>query len=69
MYLNKLESESESHMTFSNKIQAKTFSWPDMSFYALGYTDVSNKGIEQACSWATCDIHISPFSIYLHFRL
>ena len=21
-------------MTFSNKIQAKTFTWPDMSFYA-----------------------------------
>ena len=31
--------------------------------------DVSNKGIEQACSWLSCDIHISPLSINLHLRL
>ena len=39
-------------MTFSNnKIQAKTFTWPEMSFLcSIGYIDVSNKGIEQACS-------------------
>ena len=42
--------------TSSHKIQAKTFTWPKMSF-------APNKGIEQACSWASCDMHISPFSI------
>ena len=36
-------------MTFSNKIQAKTFTWPDMSFYArqltlMRQTKESNKG-------------------------
>ena len=35
-------------MTFSNKIQAKTFTWPDMSFYGreltlMGQTKESNK--------------------------
>ena len=27
---------------------------------SIGYVDVPNKGIEQVCSWASCDIHISP---------
>ena len=36
---------------------------------SIGYIDVPNKGIEQACSWASCDIHTSPFSINLHFSL
>ena len=30
---------------------------------SIGYIDVPNKGIEQACSWASCDTHIRPFSI------
>ena len=29
---------------------------------SIGYIDVPNKGIGQGCSWASCDIHISPFS-------
>ena len=29
---------------------------------SIGYIDVPNKGIEQACSWTSCDKHISPFS-------
>ena len=52
-------------MTFINKRQAKTFTWPDM----IAYIDAPNKGIEQACSWASCDIHISPFSINPYFNL
>ena len=48
----------------SHKIQAKAFTWPYMSFLcSISYIDASNKGIEQACSWASCDIHVSPFSI------
>ena len=35
----------------------------------IGYIDVPNKGIEQACSLVGCDIHISPFSRNLHFSL
>ena len=36
---------------------------------SIGYIDAptQNKGIEQACSRASCDIHINPFSINLHF--
>ena len=30
----KVPNQYRSHMTFSNKIQAKTLTWPDMSFYA-----------------------------------
>ena len=75
-------------MTFSYKIQAKTYTWPDVSFYMLdrlhrymlehficsiGYIDrlqvVPNKGIEQACSWASCDTHIRPFSINIYFSI
>ena len=33
---------------------------------SIAYTDAPNKGIEQACSWASCDIHVSPFSINLY---
>ena len=33
---------------------------PRHNFYSV---DVPNKGIEQACSWASCDTHIRPFSI------
>ena len=29
----------------------------------IDHVDVPNKGIEQACSWASCDTHIRPFSI------
>ena len=36
---------------------------------SIAYIDAPNKGIEQACSWASCDIHISPFSINLYFNL
>ena len=55
------------------------FQWQDTSqnFYmawhvilcSICYTDVPNKGIEQACSWASCDINISPFSTNLYFNL
>ena len=32
---------------------------------SMAYIDAPNKGIEQACSWASCDIHISHLvSIY-----
>ena len=66
----KVSYQYRSHMTFSNKIQAKTPTWPDMSFLcSICYIDVPNKGIEQACSWASCDIHISPLSINVHFSL
>ena len=52
-------------MTFSYKIHVKTFTWPNMSFYiyCISHIDASNKGIERACFPASCDIHISPFSI------
>ena len=45
--------------------------WFTLPFtFSIGYIDASNKGIERACSWASCDIHISPFSINLwHFSL
>ena len=36
---------------------------------SIAYIDALNKGIEQASSWASCDIHISPFSINLYFNL
>ena len=36
---------------------------------SIGYIDVPNKGIKQGCSWASCDIHISPFTINLYFNL
>ena len=57
---------NEELITFSNKIQAKTFTWPDMSFLcSTANIDAPNKGIEQACSWSSCDIHISHLvSIY-----
>ena len=51
-------------LTFSHKIQTKIFTWPNMLFLcSIGYIDAPNKGIEQACSWASCYIYISPFSI------
>ena len=31
---------------------------------SIAYIDAPNKGIEQACSWAICDIHISPIIMY-----
>ena len=37
--------------------------------WSIGYIDVPIKGIEQVCSWASCDKHISPFSINLYFSL
>ena len=49
-------------ITSSHKIQAKTFTWPTCHFM-LERLHWCPKGIEQACSWASCDIHISPFSI------
>ena len=30
----KVPDQSRTHMAFSHKVQAKTFTWPDMSFYA-----------------------------------
>ena len=30
----KVPNQYRTHMTFSYKIQAKTYTWPDMSFYA-----------------------------------
>ena len=36
---------------------------------SIGYIDVPNNGIEQVCSRASCDTHISPFGINLHFSL
>ena len=36
---------------------------------SIDYIDVPNNGIEQASSRTSCDTHISPFSINLHFSL
>ena len=36
---------------------------------SIGYIGVPNKGIEQACSWASCDIQTSPFSINLQLEV
>ena len=32
--------------------------------WSIGYIDVPNNGIEQACSWASCDIHVHLVLIY-----
>ena len=63
-----LPNQYRTHMTFSHKIQAKIFPWC-VILCSIDYIDAPNKGIEQACSRASCDIHISPFSIILHFSL
>ena len=55
-------------MTFSHKIQTESFTWPDMSFYAWQITLESNKRAPGA-SRASCDIHMNPFTINLHFGL
>ena len=36
---------------------------------SIAYIDAPNKGIEQACSWASCDIPISSFTINLYFNI
>ena len=66
----KVSNQYRTRMTFNHKIQAKIFhmAW-HVILCSIGYIDVPNKGIEQACSWASLDIHISPFSINLHFTL
>ena len=56
-------------MTFSDKIQAKTLTWPDMSFLAQEVTLMCQTKESNKRAPGRVVIYISPFSINLHFSL